>query len=97
MEMLSNGGTVLSSASSDKHRADLVEAGKVPEQKPYFDPTEGCYVRVLPGGKIEKGELSAGPDGFCLVQFPKEPPFSCQVPNLWLETQAKGKGASEDS
>ena len=46
----------------------------------------------LPGGKIEKGELSAGPDGFCLVQFPKEQPFSCQVPNLWLETQAKGQG-----
>ena len=45
--MFSDGGTVLSFASSDKHRADLVEAGKVPEQKPYFDPTEGCYVRVF--------------------------------------------------
>ena len=96
VEIISHGGTVISSASSDQAGADLqamIQEGMVPGgQKPYFDPSAGCYVRVLAGGQSEKAELSKGPAGFCLAQFPGEHPFTSQVPNLWLETQAKGKG-----
>ena len=96
VEIIRHGGTVISSASSDQAGADLqamIQEGMVPGgQKPYFDPSAGCYVRVLAGGQSEKAELSKGPAGFCLAQFPGEHPFTSQVPNLWLETQAKGKG-----
>ena len=55
--------------------------------KPYFDPAEGCYIRLAEEGKVSRGVLEKGPAGFCLVRFEDEEPFPSEVPNLWLAPQ----------
>ena len=60
--------------------------------KPYFDPAEGCYIRLAEEGKVSRGVLEKGPAGFCLVRFEDEEPFPSEVPNLWLAPQAAELG-----
>ena len=60
--------------------------------KPYFDPAEGCYIRLAEEGKVSRGVLEKGPAGFCLVRFEDEEPFPSEVPNLWLAPQAAESG-----
>ena len=58
--------------------------------KPYFDPAEGCYIRLAEEGKVSRIVLEKGPAGFCLVRFEDEEPFPSEVPNLWLAPQSQG-------
>ncbi|CAE7281739.1 unnamed protein product [Symbiodinium sp. CCMP2592] len=60
-------------------------------KKAYFDPAAGCYIRLNPDGQEVRGELSEGPEGFCMVRFPSEMPFQSEVPNLWLAQMNEGK------
>ncbi|CAE7783913.1 unnamed protein product [Symbiodinium sp. CCMP2592] len=60
-------------------------------KKAYFDPAAGCYIRLNPDGQEVIGELSEGPEGFCMVRFPSEMPFQSEVPNLWLAQMNEGK------
>ena len=61
--------------------------------KPYFDPAEGCYIRLAKEGKVLRGVLEKEPAGFCLVRFEDEESFPSEVPNLWL-AQAAESGRS---
>lgn len=79
----SQGGTILGSSEEE---AAAAAARSIPEQHPYFDAAQGCYVKLLAGGETVRGELLPGPEGMCLVKFPGEPEFQSQVPNLFLET-----------
>ena len=60
-------------------------------KKAYFDPAVGCYIRLQADGQEVRGELSEGPEGFCMVRFPSEMPFQSEVPNLWLAQIKEGK------
>ncbi|CAE7834083.1 unnamed protein product [Symbiodinium sp. CCMP2592] len=61
-------------------------------KKAYFDPAAGCDIRLNPDGQEVRGELSEGPEGFCMVRFPSEMPFQSEVPNLWLAEKEGKKG-----
>ena len=71
----------------DLEEEDLQAAAAIPLAKAYFDPSQGCYVKALEGGKCIHGELKEGAAGFCMVHFPDEEPFQSQVPNLWLSSR----------
>ncbi|CAJ1397113.1 unnamed protein product [Effrenium voratum] len=71
----------------DSEEEDLQAAAAIPLAKAYFDPSQGCYVKALEGGKCIHGELKEGAAGFCMVYFPDEEPFESQVPNLWLSSR----------
>ncbi|CAE7316441.1 unnamed protein product [Symbiodinium sp. CCMP2592] len=64
-------------------------------KKAYFDPAAGCYIRLNPDGQEVRGELSEGPEGFCMVRFPSEMPFQSEVPNLWLAEKEQEAPDSE--
>ena len=70
----------------DSEEEDLQAAAAIPLAKAYFDPSQGCYVKALEGGKCIHGELKEGA-GLCMVHFPDEEPFESQVPNLWLSSR----------
>ena len=67
--------------------SDVLVVRRISLAKAYFDPSQGCYVKALEGGKCIHGELKEGAAGFCMVYFPDEEPFESQVPNLWLSSR----------
>ena len=50
----SQGGTILGSSEEE---AAAAAARSIPEQHPYFDAAQGCYVKLLAGGETVRGEL----------------------------------------
>ena len=47
-------GTILGSSEEE---AAAAAARSIPEQHPYFDAAQGCYVKLLAGGETVRGEL----------------------------------------
>ena len=62
--------------------------------KPYFDPAEGCYIRLAEEGKVSRGVLEKGPAGFCLVRFEDEEPFPSKCPTCGLLRRLQSQGPS---
>ena len=79
----------ISSEAEDPEPAAAKTSGR--SNKAYFDPAVGCYIRLQADGQEVRGELSEGPEGFCMVRFPSEMPFQSEVPNLWLAQIKEGK------
>ena len=73
----SQGGTILGSSEEEAAEAAAAAARSIPEQHPYFDAAQGCYVKLLAGGETVRGELLPGPAG---MYVSGEVPWGARVP-----------------